>query len=476
MSPRLLRRAAILLCPFPIVVACSAQPGEDVGATEHALDDCDRPASVTSTLNLTRSGLGSGTVSDPTAGACAPPCALSSSAASAVLTATPSAGSVFAGWGGDCLTSGSAPCSLALGQARNVQAIFTRSASSGKVFDDVPTWHPQHAFINLLQEKAVTGGTSSSPPLFSPDAPVTRGQMAVFIIRARNLARPEPTRGLRGGSPDNFDAPATPYFTDVPAGHPFFKHVQKLRELGITSGYGDGRFGVDDPLEAWQAAVFVTRAALGDDFTFRAQPLFWDMPSTHLAFKYVQKMAEDGIECGCGWGSYCASATVTRAQMAMHITRRFFGAPRCGAAACSPTTSCQAQGKQCGSLFDGCSTVSCGTCAAGETCQDGRCQQQAYCGNGTCDPGEDGSTCGQDCCDWHTPCGQTYRNQGQRYCRDLRVGYQWRGYRWVTEQEAGWECDQSIDAETQNLAVCGQGQAFVCCWPNGTWVSGLSCR
>src|SRR5438034_7910259 len=34
----------------------------------------------------------------------------------------------------------------------------------------------------------------------------------------------------------------------------------------------------------------------------------------------------------------------------------------------SPTTSCSAQGRNCGSIFDGCATVACGTCTSPQTC------------------------------------------------------------------------------------------------------------
>lgn len=36
--------------------------------------------------------------------------------------------------------------------------------------------------------------------------------------------------------------------------------------------------------------------------------------------------------------------------------------------ACNPTTSCAAQGAECGSIFDGCQMVGCGGCSGGETC------------------------------------------------------------------------------------------------------------
>ncbi len=56
--------------------------------------------------------------------------------------------------------------------------------------------------------------------------------------------------------------PATATFSDVPTSHPFFKFVEALHAAGITNGYPDGRFGVNDPITRGQMAVFLS-AALG---------------------------------------------------------------------------------------------------------------------------------------------------------------------------------------------------------------------
>lgn len=76
------------------------------------------------TLTVTKAGNGSGTVSSNPAGiACGVTCSGPFAAASTVmLTATPAAGSAFAGWGGDC--SGSGACQVTMSAARNVTASF----------------------------------------------------------------------------------------------------------------------------------------------------------------------------------------------------------------------------------------------------------------------------------------------------------------------------------------------------------------
>lgn len=57
-------------------------------------------------------------------------------------------------------------------------------------FNDVPTSHPFFQFVEALKASGITGGCSASPPLYCPDNPLTRGQMAVFLSKALGLDWP----------------------------------------------------------------------------------------------------------------------------------------------------------------------------------------------------------------------------------------------------------------------------------------------
>jgi S-layer homology domain len=57
-------------------------------------------------------------------------------------------------------------------------------------FNDVPTDHPFFQYIEALKASGITGGCNASPPLYCPDDPVTRGQMAVFLAKALGLHWP----------------------------------------------------------------------------------------------------------------------------------------------------------------------------------------------------------------------------------------------------------------------------------------------
>lgn len=54
-------------------------------------------------------------------------------------------------------------------------------------FDDVDGNHPFFPFIEALVGAGITGGCNPSPPMFCPNAFVTRAQMAAFLSRALGL-------------------------------------------------------------------------------------------------------------------------------------------------------------------------------------------------------------------------------------------------------------------------------------------------
>jgi hypothetical protein len=180
-------------------------------------------------------------------------------------------------------------------------------------YTDVPSTSPYFNFVNVLSLWQITNGCSATGPKYCPGDNVTRGQLAVFIIRA-----------MFG---DTFQYNTTPYFTDVAANDPFFSYIQKLRDLGITSGCTATKFCPGDPVNRWSASVLIVRAKmaalLGDNFTYPAAATFGDVPTTHMGFQWVQKMAELGITGGCTPPNFCPSDPVTREQMAVFITRAF---------------------------------------------------------------------------------------------------------------------------------------------------------
>lgn len=60
-------------------------------------------------------------------------------------------------------------------------------APGAATFNDVPTNHPFFQFIQALSASGITVGCQASPPLYCPDAPLTRKQMAAFLSKALGL-------------------------------------------------------------------------------------------------------------------------------------------------------------------------------------------------------------------------------------------------------------------------------------------------
>jgi hypothetical protein len=201
------------------------------------------------------------------------------------------------------------PKTLSVSAAGRIFEIIQHGTSAVGPYDDVPQNNGFADFVSVLKSNAITSGCSTTT--FCPDTAVSRAQMAVFIIRA-----------MMGG--DNFTFPSSPYFSDVPSGHPFFRWIQKMRELGITTGCGASIYCPDGPVTRGQVAVFLIRSRFGESFSFSQTPYFADVGSGNGFFPYIQKMRETGITAGCNTSTYCPDDTNTRAQMAVFITRGFF--------------------------------------------------------------------------------------------------------------------------------------------------------
>jgi hypothetical protein len=78
-------------------------------------------------------------------------------------------------------------------QLYKVRAQWERQVSPAPAvatFNDVPTDHPIFQYIEPLSASAITGGCNAAPPMYCPDAFLTRGQMAVFLAKALGLHWP----------------------------------------------------------------------------------------------------------------------------------------------------------------------------------------------------------------------------------------------------------------------------------------------
>ena len=118
-------------------------------------------------------------------------------------------------------------------------------------FLDVPEGAWYEDGVRYVYENGLMTGVSET--IFAPDGVLTRGQTVTTLWRM-------------AGSPAA-DSPAE--FTDVAEGDWYAQGAAWAARWGVASGYGDGRFGPDDPITREQLAVMLYRCAwnMGYDLT-----------------------------------------------------------------------------------------------------------------------------------------------------------------------------------------------------------------
>lgn len=181
-------------------------------------------------------------------------------------------------------------------------------APGGSFVDDDGNVH--EGAIEAIRAAGVTQGCSPVGDLYCPGAPVSRAEMAVFLVRALGVASALPTYQGR--------------FPDVPAGQWYTASVEKLAELGITVGYPDGTFRPAAPVSRQEMAVFLVRALDEESNLPPFQGTFADVAAGPLS-GYVERLAQLGITSGCATSPlrFCPSDQVLRDQMASFLARAF---------------------------------------------------------------------------------------------------------------------------------------------------------
>ncbi|HEX8953268.1 MAG TPA: hypothetical protein VF945_15545 [Polyangia bacterium] len=86
----------------------------------------------------------------------------------------------------------------------------------------------------------------------------------------------------------------------------------------------------------------------------------------------------------------------------------------------------------------------------------------AVCGNGDCEPGESGASCGSDCCDAMTSCDASRGNGGAFFCRSMNGG----PFAWYTQADTTALCASASQIGKTTWA-CAQRAGYCCSVPGG---------
>ena len=111
------------------------------------------------------------------------------------------------------------------------------------IFADVPSSSPFCRFIEELARRQVVSGCGGAN--YCPGSPVSREQMAIFVLRVLDPALNPPACG------------ATPMFADVPASSPFCRWIEELARRQVVSGCGGGNYCPTGSVTREQMGVFL---------------------------------------------------------------------------------------------------------------------------------------------------------------------------------------------------------------------------
>jgi M6 family metalloprotease-like protein len=190
-------------------------------------------------------------------------------------------------------------------------------------FADLSTADPAYPWVQKLLDLGWTSGcgtdAATGQRLFCPVAPITRREMAKFLVTAAGVA-PMP-----GG---------TPVFEDVPASDWAYAWVQALANAQWTDGCGTdpatgGRlFCPNDPVSRAQMAKFLATVTGLSANSFQTEA-FNDVTPANPAYPWVQALYSQHVSDGCSYDPatgvrlFCPDQPVTRAQMAKFLISAF---------------------------------------------------------------------------------------------------------------------------------------------------------
>jgi hypothetical protein len=190
------------------------------------------------------------------------------------------------------------------------------------IFADVPPDYWAEIYISIIYSVGITVGCAQDDPgtpenerRYCPEDYVRREEMAAFIVRA-----------VEGEPPLNY-CDSGSLFPDVTLDMWSCRYIKRLRELEITTGYSDGRYGPYDFVPREQMAAFLVRAVEGEppDNYCDSGSLFNDVTPDMWSCKYIKRLKELAITTGYTYGRYGPYDFVTRAQMAAFLARAFLG-------------------------------------------------------------------------------------------------------------------------------------------------------
>ena len=178
-------------------------------------------------------------------------------------------------------------------------------------FADVTPTYFAWRFVEAVSANGVIGGCGGDN--FCPESLISRGEMAVFLLKAKE------------GSAYSPPACTMPLFSDVPCTHPQAPWINELVRRGVTAGCGGGNYCPTASVTRSQMAVFLLSTLEGPGFAPPTCPpsTFNDIAPGSPFCPWINEIAARGITAGCGSGAFCPETLVTRGQMSVFLSTNF---------------------------------------------------------------------------------------------------------------------------------------------------------
>ena len=164
-------------------------------------------------------------------------------------------------------------------------------------FPDVPKNHVYASAITWAVNKGITKGYSDTG-LFGINDSCTRGQILMFLWRY-------------AGKPEPKAAAASP-FSDVPKSHAFYKAILWGSQKGITKGYSNGKFEINDYCTRGQIMTFIWRYRGAPSPKSTKNPFKDSITPAYL--KAVIWAYEKGVSRGFSDGTYRDTKPCSRGE------------------------------------------------------------------------------------------------------------------------------------------------------------------
>jgi hypothetical protein len=173
--------------------------------------------------------------------------------------------------------------------------------------------NPFHDYVVKVARNGVTAGCGNGN--YCGQNPITRAQMAVFLLKSKYGAThvPPPASGS--------------VFTDVPAGAFAAAWIEELAALGVTGGCGGGLYCPTNPVTRAQMAIFLLKTF--EDSSYVPPPatgtVFADVPINAFAAAWIEELYARAITGGCLVSPlrYCPNNSNNRQQMAVFLQKTF---------------------------------------------------------------------------------------------------------------------------------------------------------